>query len=274
MEYTSAPRWFWQPIRPPPPDVDWVIEHHDELVALPASRWESPVIKAWGRRLGEGACHAGGLVFVLVALASAFFRPKALHRPALLVCGGTALVSLLAYAMAPAWWTLATPAIAWLLIQLREDIRARPDGSTLSTRLAWICIAAQAASLPGSAQDRPGAAEYDYAKYLGQIEKRLADEGGKHLIFTRFNLAADPCVEPADLPRDWDRLRFLYARELGVEKDKSLVAAMPDRTPWVITIFRDSIGLLPWKKPAVPEKAEATSEKVEPAPPPATAAPQ
>ena len=255
LDYTSAPRWFWQSIRPPPPKVDWVIEHYDELVALPGSRWETPVIKSWGQRLGEGSCYAGGAVFVLIALAFALFRPRA-QRPALLLCGSMAFVSWVSYAMTPAWWTLATPAIAWLVLHLRAEILASSAGAVLSKRLTWTCIAAQIALLPAAGKDRPSAAEYDYSKYLGQIEKRLAEEGGKHLIFTHIDLGSDPRVEPANLPRDWSNRRFLYARELGKEKDRVLVEAMPDRIPWTITIFRDSIGLLPWKPPVISDSAK------------------
>lgn len=259
MENTSAPVWIWQSIRTPPEGVDPMIERYDELVALPASRWEVPAVRTWLQRLTMGAHFGGGLALVLAALAVATLRPSPEHRPALLIAAGMAFIALAYYPLSAAWWTVLTPAIAILIADFFSGL---PTAGGMR-RAAWSLALLHLTFIYFGVQSKPSAAEYDYTKYLSQIATKLRQQPGEHLVFVDYDVTADAHVEPAGLPRNWSNEKILYARDLSPEQNATLAAAMPDRKLWRMVIYRDQIGILHWN-PQAEAKSTVSSPSANP----------
>lgn len=246
----TAPHWFWEMIRLPPVQLDPVIERYDELVAIPAARWESPVYRAWLNRLTEGIHYAAGIGVALGAFAVAMALPSRDTRPAWLICIGMAGVALVRYPLSSSWWAFASPAL--LALVALGLARLHAFAPALPRRLLMAGAFLQVAFLGSAPMARPTEVEYQFAKQLEDVAKKLNEKPGRHLVFVQIDDSADPRLEPADLPRDWTREPILYARDLKPEQNAELVAALPTYTPWTIVVLRDRIGLKPWTPPDSP----------------------
>ena len=249
--YVSAPHWLWEMIRPPPEQLDPVIERYDELVAIPAARWESPVYRAWLNRLTDGIQYAAGIGVALGALAVAIALPSRDTRPAWLICIGMAGVALVRYPLSSSWWAFASPAL--LALVALGLARLHAIAPTLIKRLMITGVFLQVAFLGSGPTARPLAVEYQFTKQLKEIAKKLSEKPGPHLVFAQIDDSADARLEPADLPRDWEREPILYARDLSPDQNAVLVAALPAYTPWTMVVLGDRIGLKPWTPPPSPQ---------------------
>ncbi len=252
----TAPDWFWQTLGAPQPKLDPVFERYDELVAIPQAHWANPVYQSWFKRLYEGSFYLGGLALALAALAAALTLPNRETRPAVLLCLGLAAISVLRYPYSSSWWPLLTPAVLSLACAglSRVDLAT---GTKWSGRLIAAIALIHVGMLPSAPQAKPTAAEYSFVARLKEVRDKLTEKPGIHLVFTRFDDDADGRIEPADLRRQWPEQPILFARDLGLEKNSALAAAMPDRKPWRIIVFKDRIGLQPWT-PAPDTKAHST----------------
>lgn len=247
----SAPVWFWQSVGSPQPNLDPVLERYDELVAIPAARWANPVFTNWSKRLAEGAAYAGGILLVLASLAAALALPAKEARPAWLTAAGLAIFALVYYPFSSSYWTLATGLLVALAgLAFSRLAPAEKRGPT--RRVLIFLVVLQISLLPEAPQARLSDAEYGFAKRMKEVSDKISEKPGQHLVFASLDSGADPRLEPSDLGRDWQNTRILYARDLDATRNAELVAAMPNRTAWRIVIFRDRIGLMPWK-PAAPK---------------------
>jgi hypothetical protein len=262
----TAPDWFWQSLPAPQPNLDPVFERYDELVAVPTAHWANPVYRSWFTRLYEGTFYAGGLLLAVAALASALTLPGRETRPAALLCLGLVATSLLRYPFSSSWWPLLTPAILTLACAGLSRVD-EATGAKWSAKLFAAIALLQLLMLPIAPEAKPAAAEYGFAARLKEVVEKLQEKPGSHLVFTRFDDDADGRVEPADLRRSWTGKPILFARDLGLDKNSALAAALPDRKPWRIIVFKDRIGLQPWT-PALDAKSTTPSGPA-PAPSPA-----
>ncbi len=260
---TSAPVWFWDGLRPPPENLDPVLERYDELIMVPRSAWPAPVYKLWLERLAAGAHQAGGLVLAglaLLVVLSGGTKPASTRIPVLLLLG-TAVMALLYYPPNSLWWTFLTAPILWL-------VAVGCDRAAPSPRQIAAAILFQLFAFGWGPQIKPLGSEYFFKARMDEIAAKIRETPGRHLVLANFDDSADGRLETADLPRDWDAYTILYARDLKPEQNAQLVASFPGRTAWSIVIFGNRIGLQRWS-PAGPGKASPATDA--PAAPPATA---
>lgn len=246
---TSAPVWFWDGTRPPPDNLDPVMERYDEIIMIPRSRWPVPVYKLWLERMAHGAHQAGGLVLTglaLLVVLSGAAKQANTRIPSLLLLG-MAAITLLYYPPNPLWWTFLTAPIVWLLAVGFD--RASP-----SPRQIAVAVLLQLAVLNWSTQLKPLDSEYFFKARMDEVAAKIRETPGRHLVLSDFDNSADGRLEAADLPRDWDAYTIIYARDLKPEQNAALVASFPGRTSWRIVIFGNRIGLLRWP-PAEPAGA-------------------
>ncbi len=257
--HTSAPVWFWQFVRLPQAKLDPVMERYDELVAIPQSRFASPVYKVWGTRLIEGGQRSAGAALALGAVLAAFALPWRLARPGVFMLLWVAGLALLNYPFPSPWWGLLTaPLLALLaLALLRLD-------QTGGGRAALVGLAVgQLALLPTGSRAKPTAAEYSFESQRAEVETKIAETPGDHLVFVRLGDTLDGRIEPARLPFDWRNERVLYARDLSSEQNQALVEALPNRTPWRIVVLPERIGLQPWEPDQPVSQPEPQSQSPE-----------
>lgn len=255
--FVTAPRWFWELLTIPAPNLDPVLERYDELVAIPGARWPNPVYSAWLSRFFEGAGYAGGALLAIVALLAATLLPGRDTRPTWLMIIAMLVVTALRYPLSSAWWPFLTPALAYLaLLGIGRAGTTLTKGTT--TKLIAAFAVVQILLLPSAPKAKPAQPEYDFDKQRKEIVDSLSKKGGQHLAFVELDPATDARLEPADLPRDWSVQPILYARNLSPAQNATLVAAMPDRQTWRIIVLRDRIGLQLWKAPGA-SAAPATS---------------
>lgn len=256
---TSAPVWFWQTIRIPPPKVDKFIERYDELVALPASRWATPAYRIWLQRLSDGSQYAAGAVLTMVALLFAAWQPGGHNRPAWLICTGMGLLALIYYPLSASWWTTATAAVAWLVVLCLDDFSKNLTDTRVRRRLIGIVVGSQIVLLTLAPQTRPTNKEYAFKQYLDEVAQKMLKEGPSHIVFVNFDTTTDASIEPADLPRDWSSRRILYARDLGTAANLNLAARFPDRKPWRVVISESQIAVKVWSEtPQAPGSASSS----------------
>jgi hypothetical protein len=254
--FVSAPRWFWQFLATPPPNLDPVFERYDELVAIPGARWLNPVYQAWLLRFQDGAGYAGGAVLSIAALLSVIVLPSRETRAPWFMILSMLFIAALRYPLSSAWWPFITPALAYLgLLGISRARTAMPQDPGAKLLVAFAIV--QVFSLPFAPKAQPTEAEYAFEKRRDEVAKKLRETDGRHLVFVQLDSAADGRIEPADLPRDWSDKRILYARDLKADQNAALVAAMPDRQPWRILVFRDRIGLQSWKDNSKTEQSTA-----------------
>lgn len=256
--FVSAPRWFWQLLAVPPPNLDPVFERYDELVAIPGARWGNPVYQSWLLRFHDGAGYAGGIVLTTAALLAAILLPwRETCAPALMALG-MLIVAALRYPLSSAWWPFATPALACMcLLGVSRARAAIAESSGAKLLVAFAVI--HAISLSFAPTAKPTQPEYDFEKRLDEVVKKLRETDGRHLVFIQVDTAVDGRIEPANLTRAWSNQRLLFARDLKPEKNAALVEAMPDYKPWSMVVFRDRIGLKPWKDSASPASSADTT---------------
>ena len=257
--FVSAPRWFWQFLATPPANLDPVLERYDELVAIPGARWLNPVYQAWLLRFQDGAGYAGGLLLSLAALLSVLLLPSRDTRAPWLMILGMLIIAALRYPLSSAWWPFITPALVYLALLGISRVRQAIPVHTGAKLVAAFAVA-QVITLPFAPTAKPTEAEYAFEKRFEEVAKKLRETDGNHLVFVQLDNAADGRIEPANLPRDWNEQRILYARDLKPAQNAALVAAMPDRKPWRILVFRDRIGLQAWKDDSVKESVSSTTE--------------
>jgi hypothetical protein len=246
--HLTAPDWLWETIGMPQQTNDPVLERYDESVLLPASRWPVPVLKNWTTQIGRGLSTSAGWTLGSLALLIALFHPAARTlRPARLLLLTAILLTIFRYRLPLDWWLLATPAIGALLL---AALPAPAPPKLLACVGALYFIGGYF-----SEKMRPELAEYTFKGHLKEVEQKLGEETGPHLVFVRVTDSADPKIEPGDLPTDWQGAPILYARDLGTEANTSLLAAMPGRKSWRIFVFPDRVGLQKW--PVV--ESESTS---------------
>jgi len=250
---TTAPRWFWEQTRVPQDSLDPVLERYDELVAIPQTRWETPVYQTWLKRMIDGAFLSGGLALAILGLGAALAIPAKDARPAWLIVAGVSILALLRHDVPRSWWTLLSP--AWLILNALGAVRlaAAPALARRTLVLAGLFHAALLAMAP---QATDTDAEYVFSKRIKDVTKKLLEQPGPHLVFVSLDNACDGRLEPGDLPRDWSKSPVLFARDLGPEKNAALVASMPDYKPSLIKVLPGGIGLKPWKAETAPQAAD------------------
>ena len=256
-----APVWLWEPIGVPPPNVDPVIERHDQLVSLPASRWPTPVYQAWTARIIRGVRSGAGVAVAIAAVAGAITLCPARKLRPILVLGSLLLcLSLLRYSFQPEWWCLLGPIFLWTLI---ESIRNWRDASRRRRTVAAVVLGlGQVVSLAWSPQNKPTAAEYGFKLRTKEILDHLAKKPGKHLVFASYDTTADARLDASCAPRDWARASVLFTRDLDHAQNAALAAAMPDRTVWRAIVYSNRVGLLDWtpSAPGVPTDSATSAE--------------
>ncbi len=244
----TAPVWFWEKLGIPREGVDRVLERYDELVAIPAHQWTPPVYAALIDKAWNALATSGGFVLALGALAAVLLRPPSTDtRKFWLPLAALTLLTLLRYGAPPEWWLLLTPALACLLRQgLARATEA--SGPVQGRRLQTAYLAAYLLTTPLAPKQRVPQPHTDFVKYRTDIEEKILETPGRHLVFLTFDPSSDPSVEPAALPRNWERNRLLYARDLGPEANAALVAALPNHAPWHMAVYQNHLAVRHWSK--------------------------
>ncbi len=240
--FTTAPVWFWQQTRAPFPIVDPVIERYDELVAIPAAAWSNPVILQWFGRITEGAHYAGGIVLALIALATALLPAASAVRAATALVVSVVVIAMLRFEFPLSWWPLLCPALVLLAQEGAQAAAALRGMRSLRGGFA-AGVALHVLTLPAAPAWRPPEVQYKFRRHLEEIAGRIHETAPKHLLFARLEPDANGLIEPADLPRNWQSLDLLIARDLGEARNAELIAAMPERQAWRILILDERIGL-------------------------------
>ena len=104
----------------------------------------------------------------------------------------------------------------------------------------------------GHGPDRQALLMQDWSLRKVELERWLEQQSGPQLVFVRYsrhhNINAEWVYNHADMVHS----HVLWARDLGAEHNKLLIAQMPDRRLWSLEADRPEPQLAPYSEPSAP----------------------
>ena len=163
---------------------------------------------------------AAGVVFVMVASEQTgyphYLAPAA---PAILLFAvmGLRYLARSRFIAGPAMVRLIVPVWLALLGVRAVALSPRTPPSTLPNFASWCCMDARL-------RDRQ------------PLLEKIAAQPGKHLVIVTYDLPSYDTFEWVYNEPDIDRSKVIWARDMGPEKNRELLAYYPDRRVWHILI--------------------------------------
>ena len=212
--------------------------------------------------LGKGHRLATG-VLGLPLLAALPFSLRRLRTPYLLSFSLIAyVVVLLVLASSRAWPHYIAPVVPLLVFLTLAGLKAlhawRWRGTRIGTALAALVVLAHLGYGGRAIGKRiAGGPLESWAKDRLEMIERLEAQGGEHLVLVRYGPERERNKEWIYNAADIDASPVIWARDLGPEGNRELLAYYPERTLWRVDVPPNRAQLVPVERPRIAEAAGA-----------------